>query len=50
MEFVLLFIFAAVLFFAGYGFRGLVGKELKTLSAEVKAEVAKIEAAVKAKL
>jgi hypothetical protein len=50
MEVVFVFIFAAVFFFAGYGFRGVVGRELKALSAELKTEFAKVEAAIKSKI
>jgi len=31
-------------FVAGYAFRGAIGKELKTIGADIKAELAKIEA------
>jgi len=39
-----------VLFGAGYGFRGLINREMKVVAADLKAEFAKLEAAVKAKL
>ena len=54
MEFVILAVLCAV---AGYAFRGAIAKELKAATAEskvvladLKAEVSKLEAAVKAKL
>jgi hypothetical protein len=34
----------AVAFAAGYAFRGAIGKELKAIAADIKADLAKIEA------
>ena len=43
MDFLTL-IFVAGAFAAGYAFRGVIGKELKAIGADIKAELAKIEA------
>ena len=37
-------------FVLGYAFRGSIGKELKTIGADIKAEFAKLSADLKAKL
>lgn len=50
MDFLLWFLFASVFFGAGYGFRGLIGRELRKISAELKADLARVDAAVKTKL
>jgi hypothetical protein len=44
------FIIAAVSFALGYAFRGSVSKELKVIGTDIKAELAKLSADLKAKL
>jgi hypothetical protein len=50
MDIILILVFALVFFGAGYGFRGLINREIKTVAADLKAEFAKVETAVKSKL
>jgi hypothetical protein len=42
MDLVILAVFAVVLFGAGFGFRGLIARELKAVVADFKTEVAKL--------
>lgn len=48
MELLILGSFTMLAFGAGYGFRGLVGREIKKVGDELKAEFAKAITAVKA--
>jgi len=43
-------VIALAAFAAGYAFRGSIGKELKAIGADVKADVAKALAEIKAKI
>ncbi len=46
MDVVIIVVAIAVIFSSGYAFRGAIGKELKTLGADIKADVAEIKAKV----
>ena len=50
MDLLIIAVFSVVVFGMGYGFRGLIGREMKVVAADLKAEFAKLESAVKAKL
>lgn len=50
MELIVLIILMGLSFGAGYGFRGLIGREIKKVSAVLVAEIARVEASVKAEV
>lgn len=50
MEILIMLAVAAILFGSGYAVRGFIGRELRTISAELKSEFIKLELAVRTKL
>ena len=50
MEVLFVLIFALAFSAAGYGFRGLIHREIKVVAEELKAEFIKLELAVRTKL
>lgn len=50
MEFLIFLFIGIVLFGSGFAFRGLIGRELKVISADLKTEFAALKSAVEKKL